>query len=180
MIDLEWHEAPHGYTSGDYRIRITPGRSRTPWQLDLSESARRSRAWQAFTISYHSTLNDAKDRARRVERERRIRVRTIGHAIVGVVASVAFVMLVPGINGIPEFVLALTALFVALRSFAFAVSVKLGDAWGWTRDSGTADRITWSDRAVFSIMERLRRRTMNAIDDDESRVVKPLPPEPPS
>ncbi len=180
MIDLEWHELPDGYGSGDYLIRRAFDRPGTPWMLDVTDRTVHWQGRRGFTPSFHATLKGARDRASRVERERLIQRRVIGHGIVAVVASLVFVALAPAIDSIGEFVLALVALYVALRSFAFAISVRLGDAWGWTRDKGRGEHITWSDRAVAASMARLRRRAMKGIDVDGAGPVRPLPPEPPA
>lgn len=179
MIDLEWHELPDGYGSGDYLIRRASDRPQTPWTLDVTDRTVHWQGRRSFTPSSHATLKGARDRASRVEHERLIQRRVIGHGVVATITSLALAALAPAVDTIGEFVLFLVALYVALRSFAFAVSVKMGDAWGWTHDEGQGERITWSDRAVGAAMERLRRRAMRGLDIDGDNAVRPLPPEPP-
>ena len=101
-----------------------------------------------------------------------------GFAVMAVGAAVQLWGLAFLAVGILEFVLAIGALYLALRSFSYAVSVILGDVWGWTRDRGEPARFTWSDRAVLFVMEHLRLRTINAIDVDPDEGVRVLPPDP--
>jgi hypothetical protein len=80
--------------------------------------------------------------AGREERERLRRDRVIGHTVLGVAALTVFVATLPIIGGLVMFTLGAAAFYVALRSFTFAISIKLGDPWGWNRDGGLSARFT--------------------------------------
>lgn len=177
MNDLEWRETPDGYESGIYCIRRVDGSSRPRWRLELGEPLAVGRAIRARYPSVHGSVKGAKEQARRAERDRFRQARVIGHAVVGVVALVASVVLLPLMASIPGFVAAMGAVFVAIRSLTFAVSIKLGDPWEWTRDHGEPERITWSDRAVLAMMEGFRRRTSAASSVNPSSAIQALPPE---
>jgi len=117
--------------------------------------------------------------ARREERERLRRDRVIGHTALGVAALTVFVATLPIIGGLVMFTLGAAAFYVALRSFTFAISIKLGDPWGWNRDGGLSAPFTLSDRAVITGVAWLRRRSEALEDIPAAAAVRILPPKPP-
>jgi len=127
-------------------------------------------------VPFEASLRNAKTATRHGEGERLVRERVIGHTVAGALASIVFVAVVPLSGGVFGFSIAVIALYVALRSFAFAVSVRLGDVWGWTRDDGAAVRPTFSDRVVLAAMGWLRRRSAATVDAEPSGAVRVLPP----
>jgi hypothetical protein len=85
----------------------------------------------------------------------------------------------PVIESVVAFVAAVLVLYMGLRSLTFAISIKLGDAWGWTRDDGVAVLPGLSDRVVRAGISWLRRRREAAADTPHSGAVRMLPVEPP-
>lgn len=124
-----------------------------------------------------STLRRAEAAPNRAERERLVRERAIGHAIVGTAAFVVFVSLLPIIGGVLTFLLAVAAFYVGLRSFTFAISIKMDDPWGWNRDGGLSGPFTWSDRAVLAAIAWFHRRS-TAVAEPPPAAVRVVPIEP--
>jgi hypothetical protein len=116
---------------------------------------------------------------RRDERDRLRRDRVIGHTILGVAALTVFVATLPIIGGLVMFTLGAAAFYLALRSFTFAISIKLGDPWGWNRDGGLSAPLTWSDRIVIAGMAWLRRRSEVFEETPPAPAVQILPVESP-
>ena len=82
-------------------------------------------------VSHYATFHSTKETSRREQRGRLRRDRVVGHAVVGVAAFAVFVGLLPIIGSLGTFVVALAAFYGGLRSLTFAVSIGLGDPWGW-------------------------------------------------
>ena len=129
--------------------------------------------------SPHATFRSTKETSRREQRERLRRDRVIGHAVVGVAAFAVLVGLLPIVGSLGTFVVALATFYVGLRSFTFAVSIGLGDPWGWTRDGGLSVPLTWSDRVVLAGVAWFRRRSAASVDTPPVGAVRVLVPEPP-
>lgn len=115
----------------------------------------------------------------REDRERLRNDRVIGHAVLGVAALGLFLVTLPIIGGLVMFVLGIAAFYVGLRSFTFAISIALDDAWGWNRDGGLSAPITWSDRAVVAGMAWVRRRSAVLEETSPATAVGILPGDPP-
>jgi len=179
VTELDWRETPEGYECDHYRIRRLDGRPRPRWSLETRGRTTARRSSRALTTSSHTTLQQAKERAQRQERVRIRRARTAGHLIVGIVASLGLLAISPYVRNLAGFLAAIFLLYVALRSIADAVGVWLGDAWGWTRDRGEPERLTWSGRLVLTMMEGLRRRSMAPSAAEPSPTIVMLPPEAP-
>lgn len=177
MTQLEWLEDSEGLIGGEYHIRRIGDAARYRWCLETPGEASRTR--RASVTTCFASLRDAKDAARRAERERLVRDTSIGHAVVGVSALVALAATFPAIDNLTMFVIAMLLFYLGLRSLTFAMSVKLGDVWGWTRDSGVAQPPLLSDRVVRAGMAWLRRRSVVAIDAEPVPAVRVLPPRPP-
>lgn len=135
--------------------------------------------WSAPVRSLHIGRNRLEHLARRDEEELRRRDRVIGHTILGTVASVVFVAVLPFIGSLATFVVAVVALFVGLRSLTFAASIGLDDAWGWAQDGGMSAPLRWSDHAVLAAVGWLRRRSKATVDAPTAGAIQMLPPEPP-
>ena len=179
MTDLEWRKTPEGYENDEYRIRRLEGWPRPRWRLEASDTVTAQQGSRPLTMSIHRTLRDAKRRAGRDEQDRIRRARVTGHVVVGIAASLIAAALSPFIDTIPGFVAFLVFLFVALRSLADAAGVWLGDAWGWPRDRGAPEKITWSGRRVLALMEAMRRRRLASARAEAEPAILMLPPEPP-
>jgi hypothetical protein len=171
------HQDLNDADSDDRHARRSVGRTRPLRRSGTSGLVRResrSAAAASDRIRRHVTER----MAHREQAERR-RDRVIGHTIVGAVAFVVFVAMLPIIGSLVTFVVATIALFVGLRSLTFAMSIGLDDAWGWTRDGGMSVPIRWSDHVVLSGMAWLRRRSSATIDNPPAGAIQVLPPEPP-
>jgi hypothetical protein len=179
MINLDWQREADGATSGAYRIRHAGERPRHPWRLDIVKDAQRPEGRGAPGSSFHRTMRGAKAAARRADRERHERDLAIGHVVLGTAASLVFAALITVNGSVAVFAVAMVALYVALRSFASLVIIKLGDAWWWARDDGTPVRPTVSDRLVTAGMHWLRSRSSAASEAEPFAAVHVLPPEPP-
>ena len=178
MSDLEWRETPEGYESNGYRISRLDRRPRPRWLLEASDSVAPWLGSRSLTSSIHVTLRDAKDRARRDERERIRRARVTGHFVVAVAASLTFALSSAALAQTPVgFVVAVILVYVALRSFADAAGVWLGDAWGWTRDRGGPEHLPWSGRWVLAMVEGLHRRSLASTRAEPTSPIVTLPPE---
>jgi len=162
----------------DRHVRHSRGSMRLLRRSATSGSVRReSRSTPA--ASDHIRRLASEQRAHREEGQRRRRDRAIGHTIVGAVAFIVFVAMLPIIGSLVTFVVATIAFFMGLRSFTFAMSIGLDDAWGWTRDGGMSVPIRWSDHVVLAGMAWLRRRSNATIDNPPVGAIQVLPPEPP-
>lgn len=179
MTKLEWHHVPDGLASGEYLIHRVAEWPRDRWRLDIGDHGEQRQSGSLSTATSHATLRGAKEAARRSERERLLRDRVIGHVVVGVAAFVVFAALA-SISGSPvTFAATMVAFYVGLRSLTFAISIRLGDAWGWNRDGGVTAPPTWSDRVVLAGIAWIRRRSRAAVDVPTAGAVRVLPPEPP-
>lgn len=179
MTKLEWHQVPDGLASGEYLIHRVAEWPRDRWRLDIGDHGERRQSGSISTASSHATLRGAKEAARRSERERLLRDRVIGHVVVGVAAFVVFAALASISGSLITFAAATVAFYVGLRSLTFAISIRLGDAWGWNRDGGVTAPPTWSDRVVLAGIEWIRRRSRAAVEVPTAGAVRVLPPEPP-
>jgi len=131
-------------------------------------------------VSSHATPRSTRETGRREERDRLLRDRVIGHVVVGVAAFVVFTALLSLFGtSLTTFALAMVAFYVGLRSFTFAISIGLGDAWGWDRDGGMAVPLRLSDRVVLVGAAWVRRRSEAAVDIPPVGAVRALPPQPP-
>ena len=175
MTDLTWHKSPEGFESDGYLIRRLEGRPNPQWRLEVRAAP--SQGTRQLTMSVHSTVKQAKDRAAREESERIRRARVVGHLLVGMASTFVFIPLVANMRRFWVLIAVLTVLIVALRSFADAVGVWLGDAWGWTRDRGGPEYITRSGRWVLNVMDRLQRRSWAAARAEPESAIIILPPQ---
>jgi len=172
MTDLEWQRTSEGFECEGYFIRRLAESPEPRWRLEAGDRS----AGTTFPISEHGSLREAKVSARLKENDRIRRTRVTAHLAVGTVALLVFVVLVADIGNLFGYVAALFFLFVGLRSMADAVGVSLADAWGWTRDKGGPEVLSWYDRAVFALFDGLRRRSATANHVEASSVIV-LPPE---
>lgn len=113
---------------------------------------------------------------RRAEQQRDVRDRVIGHVAIGSGAVAVFVALLPVIGSLAGFAFAIVALYVGLRSFTFAISIRLGDPWGWTRDAGLSAPLAWSDHVALVGVRWLRRRAAATNGIPTNGAVRVLPP----
>ena len=164
--------------SDDRHVRRSVGRARPLRRSGTSGSI----PWEtrsAPAASGHIRRQVSERIAHREEAERLRRDRVIGHTILGGMAFVVFLAMLPIIGGLITFVVATIAFFVGLRSLTFAMGIGLDDAWGWTRDGGVSVPIRWSDHVVLAGMAWLRRRSNAIIDTPPAGAVQVLPPESP-
>ncbi len=110
-------------------------------------------------------------------RERNEHDTAMGHVVVGVAASVAFIALASLSSGLLGFSLTVVVFYLALRSFTHAISIRLGDAWGWSRENGATSSDPLSDRAVLALVHWLRGRSAPVGGDEPPGAVRVLPPE---
>jgi len=178
MTQLNWLEDSEGLVSGDYHIRRFGDASHYRWRLETRSEVEQRRGRSA-TTSY-SSVRDAKAAARRAELERLRRDTVIGHATVGFLTLLAVAALFPTIGNLTTFTVVMLLFYVGLRSLTFSVSVKLGDAWGWTRDGAIVPAPRISDRLVRIGIGWLRDRFVTAIDTQPEPNVRVLPPGPPA
>ena len=171
-------EDPNGIEEIDRHVRSAAERSRPLQHSNPYESGRREDR-SAPVASTHIRRTRSERRARRDEDELRRRDRVLGHTILGSVAIVIFLAMLPIIGSLLTFAIAVVALFVGLRSLTFAMSIGLDDAWGWTRDGGMSVPLRWSDHVVLAGMAWLRRRSEATIDESTTGAIQVLPPEPP-
>lgn len=179
MVNLDWQSTADSAASGRYRIRRVTDRSRHPWRLDIVDVAEQAGGRGALAPTFHRTLGGAKAAALRAERERRERRLLVGHAIVGVAASLIFAGLITIPGSVVTFVAALIALYIAVRSFTSMVVVTTGDAWWWARDDGAPVLPTVADRLVSAGMHWVGNRSRAVVDTEPPAAVHVLPPEPP-
>lgn len=177
MTQLEWLEDSECLMSGEYQIRRIGDSARYRWCLETRRQGAREPSGNV-TISF-SSLRDAKNAAERAERDRLVRDTSIGHAVVGLVAMAALAATFSAIGNLTTFVIATLLFYLGLRSLTFAMSVKLGDVWGWTRDGGISQPPRLSDRLVRAGIAWLRRRSVVPIDAEPMPAVRVLPPSPP-
>ena len=172
----------HGDLNGaekvDRHVRSAVDRSRRMERPNTFESVRQEIRSAPVAAAYITT-NRSERQARREEHELRRRDRVVGHTMLGAAAFVVFVAMLPILGSLVTFAVAVVALFVGLRSLTFAVSIRLDDAWGWTRDGGMSAALGWSDHVVLAGMAWLRRRSEATIDSPPGGAIQVLPPEPP-
>lgn len=172
------HEDLNGTDKVDRHLRCAVERSRPLQHSSTYESGRRENR-SAPVASAHIKRTRSERRARRDEDELRRRDRVLGHTILGSVAIVVFLAMLPIIGSLLTFAIAVVALFVGLRSLTFAMSIGLDDAWGWTRDGGMSVPLRWSDHVVLAGIAWLRRRSEATLDESTAGAIQVLPPEPP-
>jgi len=140
MTDIAWVQVADGYDGGIYRIRRAQGPATGGWRLEVVGKSREAgNGW--VVTSTHTATREALAAAGELEAARRRRARVSGNVAAGVVACAAFAAVSGSVSSIGSFVIAMLAIFVALRSFAAAVGVLLADAWGWSRDPGDPHRL---------------------------------------
>jgi hypothetical protein len=179
MTHLEWRKTRDGYESDGYLIRPLEQGGKPRWRLEVRDPAAEQQGSRPLVMSVHTTFRDAMDRASHDEGERVRRSRVTGHLIVGAASSLVLLSLATYLNKLGVFVAFAILLYVALRAFTDAISVQLGDAWGWTRDRGGPEQITWSGRRVLAAMEGLRRRSLASMRSEPPTAILMLPPDPP-
>ena len=146
-------------------------------RLDRRERAgENGRSRRDMTAPPHATHRRAEVDSRRAARERDVRDRVIGHAVVGAGAFIMFVALLPIIGSLATFTLAIVALYVGLRSFTLAISIWLGDPWGWTRDGGLSTLLSVSDRVALAGVRWFRLRAAAAVEGPTAGAIRVLPP----
>jgi len=176
MNGFQSHQDLNGTSTGDRHMRRAVEGTRPPQRSDTHEPARReSQGVPALSRIRRQTSDRA---VQRKEAEQRRRDRVLGHAIVGSVALVVFVAMLPIIGSLATFAIATVAIFLGLRSLTFAMSIGLDDAWGWTRGGGMSAPIRWSDHVVLAGMAWLRRRSNATIDRPPVGAIHVLPPDP--
>lgn len=178
MAELEWQPLGQGYAWGVYRIEPLDNRSRHHWRLTT--------VGDATPPADYETLSGARAAAVGLERARIRRSRVLTHTVVGIGAGLVAVVSGAVMNDLPTFLIMLAAIWLTSRSFAGAVSEQLGDAWGWTRASGTPSAISARGQAWAGVVDRTRAAVVDhvsVIDSPEGPSDEPkitiLPPEPP-
>ena len=178
MDSLHRREDQNDVEDIDRHVRSAAERSRPLQHSNTYESGRREDR-SAPVASAHIRRTRSERLARRDEDELRRRDRVLGHTILGSVAIVVFLAMLPIIGSLLTFAIAVVALFVGLRSLTFAMSIGLDDAWGWTRNGGMSVPLRWSDHVVLAGIACLRRRSEATIDAPTAGAIQVLPPEPP-
>lgn len=172
MGELNWIQVDDGYDAGIYRVRRQVGTDAPGWRLEVAAPvASTRRNW--VIDSLHGSRRRALATAEELERLRTRRLRITGHLAFGSVAAIVFVAVSSSMDSLGDFVVAMLAMFLGLRAFVSAVSVRLADAWGWQRDDG-APRVTCRDRLVIWVLDAVRRHP--ATQGTESTAVRVLPP----
>lgn len=175
MPGVTWTQTADGYDGGDYRLRREPGRG--GWRIEV---ARRISVSDSRWVvrSSHATRREAMAVVEELVRVRAKRARVLGHLAVGAVAAAACAVLVDAMSSIATFVLAVIALFIALRSFAAAVAILLADAWGWSRDDGSVRGPGLLERLSVRVADRHARQVAEDAAGDPDAGVRVLPPSP--
>lgn len=179
MTHVEWRKTRDGYESDGYLIRRLEARGKPSWRLEVRDSTAPQQGSRPLVMSVHATFRDAMNRASHDEGERVRRSRVTGHLIVGAASALVLISLATFLSNLGVFVAFALLLYVALRAFTDAISVQLGDAWGWTRDRGGPEQMTWSGRRVLAAMEGLRRRSLASAPAEPPGAILMLPPDPP-
>ncbi len=153
--------------------------SKLTWQQERQRTASAAYRMRGGALeSPSATLHPPHESSHSEKRDRLRRDRVIGHAVVGASGFAVFLALLPVMRSLGMFAIAMAAFYVGLRSFTFAISIGLGDPWGWTRDGGATTPLTWSDRAVMVGVAWIRRRSRASIDVPPADAIRVLPPEP--
>lgn len=176
MTELERQRDSNGTSSDESRVRRIAGRPQDRLGLSTGGHGAPRNSRSVPTTSSCAELRRAKYATRHAEKEQLLRDRVIGHTVVGCVATALFVVVLPLVESLGTFAVVMTALFVALKSFTSAVSVRLGEAWGWNRDTGAPPPLTWSDRAVLAGAEWFRRRSKAVATTPPPGAIRVLPP----
>jgi hypothetical protein len=179
MAQLVWQRDSDEFVSGYFRVRRIANRQRNQWRLEISADTSHRYYRSLRSPTFHRTLSGAKAAARDAEAKRLVQDRVIGHAIVAILAFLLFATLLPAIGSLLTFALAIFAFFVGLRSLTYAVSIGLGDAWGWGRDGGFTAPPRFSDRVVLAVAGWFRRGSAVNVELPTDPAVRVLPPETP-
>ena len=175
MADPVWREVADGFEWGDYRIlHLDHGARR--WRLEISGTAGRERITAPAT-SDHRSLRQAKSSAAMHQRERDVKAIATFHLVVATAAAAAFVVILLRPTGLTGFTAAMVTFTVALRSLVNAIGVRLGDAWGWTRDSGVAETRRL-ERVALAVAAYFQRRAATRSSAGPPGSVRVLPPGP--
>jgi hypothetical protein len=179
MPDLEWSVTPDGHEAAGYRIRQVEARPPC-WRLETLDDPVYGGA-RTPAVSVHPSLQAAKRRAGRDERDRIRLARVRGHILLSLIAGPAFVGLMTSGRSIEEFVTAMVLLHATLRSLEDAINIGWSHAWNWDHATEGPERMSWSARIVLFVTEWLRKRQLMGTADSESPSIIVLPPElPPS
>jgi len=168
----------NGTEKVDHHVRGALGRSRPLQHVSALESGRRENRIAPVALA-HIKRNRSERLTRRAADELRRRDRVLGHTILGAVAFTVFLAMLLITGNLVTFVVAVVAVFVGLRSLTFAISIRLDDPWGWTRDGGMSVPLRWSDHIVLAGMAWLHRRSDATIDRPAAGAIQVLPPDPP-
>jgi hypothetical protein len=171
---MTWTAADGGYDAGIYRLRREPASGQIGWRLEVAmRDGRSERTWAIHSM--HRTRREAASVAEQLEGVRTRRLRIAGHVGVGIVASFVFVAAASMMDSLGDFVVAMVAMFVGLRAFVNAISVRLGDAWDWHRSNGVR-REAWADRFVARALDAVQRSQARGGSEGSSSAVRVLPP----
>lgn len=175
MGELTWSRVADGEDGLRYRIRRNADGATTPWRLETARrGAASTRIWIAH--SHHPSRRRARARAGDLEKARVKRVRVLVHGLVGVAAAAVFAAGAASLNGLLTFVVTMTALYLALRSFVTAIAVWLSDAWGWTRDGGISWRPGRLEAFLLDLADKRQMELIQSPSAGASSPVRVLPP----
>ena len=177
MAELEWQSNGDRYAAGIYRIEPLDDGSRHNWRLTTVDESAPADHFQTLSVAFVA--------AAALERARIRRARVATHLAIGVMATLVAVVTAAITNDLTAFVIMMGAVWLAMRSFTAAMSEHLGDAWGWTRASGTPRKITPFDQAWAGLVGATKARVvagMSTAEPVSSRSgrepkVRILPPE---
>ena len=176
MTELERQRDSNDTADGEFRVRRVAGRPRDRWGVGIGEHGAQRQSRGVPTTSSCAEIRGAKYAVRHAEKEQLLRDRVIGHTVVGCVATAVFVAVLPLVDSLGTFAVVMIALFVGLKSFTSAVSVRLGEAWGWNRGNGAPPPLTWPDRALLAAAEWFRQRSRAAASTPPPGAIRVLPP----
>ncbi len=99
----------------------------------------------------HRAMLASRAAGRHAEQERRREIRIRRHVVVGVLATIAFFLMIPLVHDFVTYITMVAAMGLALGSFARAVDLRLGYTWG--RLYRDPKRVTWLDGLALRILE---------------------------
>jgi len=177
IAELEWQPTDVGYAAGLYRIEPLDDGSRHNWRLTTVDDSAPADDFRTLSVAFVT--------AEGLERARIRRSRVTTHLAIGVVAAIVAVVTAAVINDLQTFIVMMGAVWLAMRSFAAAMSEHLGAAWGWTRAPGTPRKITPFDRAwagmvdatKAKVVERMRVAAPVSSGPGREPKIRILPPE---